>query len=120
MAERTMFQGNLTGEVVRVLLVAAISTAVGWLLSSLNKVSRKELEEIHRQWDKDLLEFRQSLEKDVARISERVSKFESKSEQLITRTELRDAVDGLKSQFDALKFDLRGDIASLRDLMIKR
>lgn len=108
-----MLEQNFTGDAVKAVLTVAISAAVGWLLSSINKVSRKELEnELHR------------IEEALADQKRQISKAFDQNGQMMTRSEFKDAIDGIQQrfdkQFDSLKADLRGDIASLRDLLLKK
>lgn len=104
-----MLQQSFTGDAIKALLTVVISAAVGWLLSSINKVSRKDLEsELHR------------IEEALADQKRQISKAFEQSSQMMTRAEFRDAIERFDKQFDSLKADLRGDIQSLRDALMKK
>ena len=104
---------SFTGDAIKAVLTVAISAAVGWLLSSLNKVSRKDLEnELKR------------IEEALADQKRQISKAFDQNGQMMTRSEFRDAIDDIRErfdkQFDSLKSDLRGDIQALRELILKK
>lgn len=108
-----MLQQSFTGDAVKALLTVVISAAVGWLLSSVNKVSRKDLEtELKR------------IENVLDDQKRQISKAFEQGSHMMTREEFREAIDGIQrqfdKQFDSLKTDLRSDIASLRDVLLKK
>lgn len=110
--DRRMLQQSVTGDAVKAFLTVVISAAVGWLLSSLNKVSRKDLEaELKR------------IEDALADQKRQISKAFDQSSQMMTRVEFREAIDdirhGFDKQFADLKTDFRAMINDLRESLKK-
>lgn len=106
---RMMLQHSFTGDAIKAVLTVVISAAAGWLLSSINKVSRKDLEaELKR------------IEDALADQKRQISKAFDQNSQMVTRAEFREAIEdirhGFDKQFDSLKADLRESINGLRDL----
>lgn len=104
---------SLTVDLIKTFAGLAVSTAVGWLLASFNKVSRKDLEtELKR------------IEDALADQKRQISKAFDQNSQMMTRAEFREAIEdlrhGFEKQFDSLKADLRADIAGLRDVLLKK
>ena len=72
-------------------VAALIGVASGWMVGSLTKISRKELQSLSEQWEK------------------RLTQIESDAKQHITRTEFREAL-----------LDIRADLQQIHTALLQR
>lgn len=106
MAEQVMN----TDPILEKILTVVISASVGWLISSVTKVSNKSLEKTIGDLEKRV----------ITPIISRVERLETKAEGFVTRGEVKELISDLKSSMESRQVEIRGTLKGIyRELQLR-
>jgi hypothetical protein len=93
----------MMNDLVKTAITVIVSAAVGWLLSSLTKVSSQQLGKTIDELEKRVL----------TPLTVRVEKLETKAEHFVSRHEVKELIGDLKTGLDSRQIEIRATLNNL-------